>query len=182
MVFWDDLGFATNYTVDADIQYPGDGEWMYPEHRVVKPGSDLIGGPQALIHPALAEPWLLVTAFTGLGALYATADPEILCVFEQFERVVFVNVEEPSMQLALDDIYPVRIAASVDQGLLLVSDWSGITAIGVDGVRWRAPNLTYDIHITRADGERIYFRGTDPGESSETRGSLDARTGGVISP
>jgi hypothetical protein len=121
-----------------------------------------------------------VTAFTGLGALYATADPNVLCVFEQFDRVVFVNVEDPSIQMAIDDVYPVRIAGSVDQGLLLVSDWSGITAIGVDGVRWRAPNLTNDIHVTRADGKRIYFRGTDSGESNETRGTIDARTGEVI--
>jgi hypothetical protein len=182
MVFWDDLGFATSYAVDAEPEYPADGRWTYSETRILNPGSDLIGGPQALIHPAHAEPWLLVTAFTGLGALYATADPDVLCVFEQFDRLVFVTVEDPAIQVVIDDVYPVRIAGSVDQGLLLVSDWSGLTAIGVDGVRWRAPNLAYDIHVMRSDGERIYFRGSDPGGSSETRGSLDARTGEVIHP
>ena len=181
MVFWDDLGFVTNYTVDAEIEYPGDGEWGYEQHRLADARSDRVGGPQALIRPAHGDPWLLTTAFAGLGALYATADPDVICVFEQFDRIVLVNVSEPTIQMTMDDVYPVRIAASVDQGLLLVCDWNGITAIGNDGVRWRAPDLIYDLHVTRADGDRIYFRGTHPGESVEARGSIDARTGGVIS-
>lgn len=180
MVFWDDLGFATNYTVDPGPEYPGNGSWDYPEHRIFKPGSDLVGGPQALIRPEHADPWLLVTGFTTLGALYATADPDVICVFEQFDRVVFVNVRDPATQALIDDVYPVRIAAAIDEGLLLVCDWNGITAIGVDGVRWRAPDLIYDLHVTRADGDRIYFRGTVPGESVEARGSLDAPTGDII--
>ena len=182
MVFWDDLGFATNYAVDPGLEYPGDGSWDYPEHRIIKPGSDLVGGPQALIRPEQADPWLLVTGFTNLGALYATADPDVICVFEQFDRIVFVSVSEPTIQMTMDDVYPVRIAASVDQGLFLVCDWNGITAIGVGGVRWRAPDLIYDLHVTRADGDRIYFRGTAPGESVEAHGALDARTGDVMFP
>jgi hypothetical protein len=179
MVFWDDLGFATNYSVDSDLEYPGDGSWDYPERRILKPGSDLLGGPQALIRPAQAEPWLLVTGFTSLGALYGTADPEVICVFEQFDRLVFVNVRDPAMQANIDDLYPVRIAAAVDEGLLLVCDWNGITAVATDGVRWHAPDLIYDLHVTRADGDRIYYRGTDP-VGRKTRGSVDARTGNVI--
>jgi hypothetical protein len=111
MVFWDDLGFATNYAVDAQLEFPGDGAWDYPERRILRPGSDLIGGPQALIRPRNAEPWLLVTGFTGLGAIYATADPDVLCVFEQFSRATFVNVRDPDVQTTPDDLYPVRIAS-----------------------------------------------------------------------
>jgi hypothetical protein len=181
MVFYDDLGFATNYTVDANLEYPGDGKWDYPERRVFKPGSDLVGGPQALIRPTDADAWLLVTGFTGLGALYATPDPDLICVFEQFDRVVLVKVFDPSIQMALDGLYPVRIAGSVNQGLLLVGDWTDITAVGLDGVRWRSGRLVLDdLHITRSDGDRIYYRGENFDGSSELRGSLDARTGETV--
>lgn len=183
MVFWDDLGFATNYAVDAEVEYPGDGDWAYSQRRIAKPGSDLVGGPQAIIRPGRGEPWLLVTAFVGLGALYATADPSLLCVFEQFDRVVLVNTEDPSIQVAVDDVQPVRVAASVDQGLLLVCEWSGIVAVAANGVRWRAQALRVDdLKVTRADGDRIYYRGVDPADASEVRGSLDAVTGELIPP
>ncbi len=180
MVFWDDLGFVTNYAVDAELEFPGDGGWDYPERRIHRPGSELIGGPQALIRPGDATPWLLVTGFTTLGALYATADPDVLCVFEQFSRVTFVDVRDPAVQMTVDDLYPVRVAGAVDEGLLLVLDWSGITAIGADGVRWRQPDLAYDIHVTRSDGDRIYFRGGNLEVGAEIRGSLDARTGDLF--
>ena len=182
MVFWDDLGFATNYTVEADLEFPGDGGWDYPERRIVRPGRELIGGPQALVRPVDAAPWLLVSGFTALGALYATSDPNVLCVFEQFGWVTFVDVRRPENQRTWDDVYPVRIAAATDAGVLLVLDWAGITAIGADGVRWRQSDLAYDIHVTRSDGDRIYYRGGNLDIGAEVRGSLDARTGTVINP
>jgi hypothetical protein len=176
MVFWDDLGFATNYSVDAEPEYPGNGEWGFPEHRVLSPASDILGAPQALVRPGgNTGPWLLVTEFATLGALYATPDPDVICVFDQLRRLVFVNVQSPSQQTMAEGIAPVRMAASVDQGLLLVCEWAGITAFGSDGVRWRAPDLVADLHITRADGDRIYYRG-----AGESRGWLDARTGEVL--
>ena len=180
MVFWDDLGFPTNYTVDAELKFPGDGRWDFPERRIVRPGSDLIGGPQALITPRDTPPWRLVTGFMGLGALYATAHAHVLCVFEQFSHVTFVDVRDPAVQMTPDDLYPVRIAGAVEQGVLLVLDWAGITAIGADGVRWRQSDLAYDIHVTRSDGDRIYYRGGNLGVGPEIRGSLDAQTGEVI--
>ena len=180
MVFWDDLGFATNYAVDADPEFPGDGQWDYPQQRIVAPGSELVGGPQALISPRDASPWLLVTGFTGLGALYATADPDVLCVFEQFSRLTFVDARDPRIQTTQDDMYPVRIAAATGVGLFLVLDWDGITAIGNDGVRWRRTGLVYDIHVTRSDGDRIYYRGGNVHVAGDIRGSLDARTGEII--
>jgi hypothetical protein len=180
MVYWDDLGFATNYSVDAELEFPSDGVWAFPERRIATPGSELIGGPQALIRPVDADPWLLVTAFQGLGALYATGDPDVICVFEQFDRLVFVNVNDPGAQV-LADVHPVRVAASVDEGLLLVCDLTGITAIAPDGIHWRSDRLVADdLHITRSDGARIYYRGVGTG-GTEVRGSLDARTGDVIS-
>ncbi|HEX4442018.1 MAG TPA: hypothetical protein VHZ81_00465 [Galbitalea sp.] len=183
MVYWDDLGFPTNYRVDADPEFPGDGHWDYPQRRVFKPNSRLEGGPQALIRPSSSDPWILVTAFSGLGALYATANPDVLCVFEQFERLVLVDVNDPSIQMMVESVYPVRVAASVDQGLLLVSDWTGVTAIGATGVRWITSGLPLDdFKVTRADGDRIYYRGVKPATAIEVRGSLDARTGAIHHP
>jgi hypothetical protein len=175
MVFWDDLGFPTNYSVDADLEYPGNGVWGFAEHRILDPDNGILGAPQALVRPVGAEPWLLVTEFGTLGALYATADPDVICVFDQLRRLVFVDVANPTRQTLAIGIAPVRMAASNDQGLLLVCDWAGIAAFGAEGVRWRATELVADLHVTRADGDRIYYRG-----AGETRGVLDARTGAII--
>ncbi len=180
MVHWDDLGFATNYTVDDEIEYPGDGQWGMPIHELAGGRSVPTPGPVAIIRPTEGEPWVLAAGFAGVAGLYGTPDPFRFCAFERFGRVVLVDIRNPSDQVELA-IYPVRISASIDQGLLLVCDWQSVTAIGAEGIRWKSAELVSDdLHITRARGDRIDYRGNNHSVVGAVTGSLDARTGEVV--
>jgi hypothetical protein len=179
MAFWDDLGFDTNYTVDADPEYPGDGEWRMPVVELSGGASLPTPGPVAVLHPAVGEPWVLSVGFSGLCQLFGSPDPDTICVVERFARFAMINVHTREQREQVG-VSPVHVAAAPEFGLLLVAGHTSITAIGLDGIRWTAGGLVdEDIHITRSDGDRVYFRGlTFDGESvREVRGSIDARTG-----
>jgi hypothetical protein len=174
------LGFAAEYSVEEDPEYPSDGAWDFREVRVGATGATLIGGPQALIRPSTGEPWYLVTSFAHFGELFASPDPHRICVFEQFERAVLVDTRRPERQTPLD-VYPVRIASSVEHGLLLICSWIDITALASDGIRWRTKRLVLDdLHIERVRGDQIECRGAALGSATPARMTIDARTGEVI--
>ena len=182
MVFWDDLGFATNYTVDATPEYPGDGVWSYRDVFVGLPGDLRSVGPQALIEPMSGEPWLLRAGFSELGALYGHPDPSIICLFERHVRVTLINTLEPNQQILIDD-QPVSIASVIDEQLLLVGGWAHVAAYGTDGLNWTSAQLfDDDLHIRRTDNGRIVCRGLRAGNLVPVEVTLDARTGEVIQP
>ena len=138
--------------------------------------------PIAIIRPNNGDPWVLSAGFFDLGQLYGSPDPNALCVVERYDRVVFVDVKT-HRQIDQGVVYPVHVAAALDHGLLLIADSDSIIALGPDGPRWTAKSLVLDdLHITRSDGDRIYFRGFDVNGVDQLRGSLDARTGEVIQP
>ncbi|HEY1530527.1 MAG TPA: hypothetical protein VGF80_06910 [Galbitalea sp.] len=131
--------------------------------------------PVAIIRPSGAEPWVLSAGFNGVGGLYGTPSPDHLCVVALPDRVVWVEARTGNhIDLGLT---PVRVAGNVDHGLLLIGDWHGITAIGADGIRWESaiPEVE-DLHITRSDGDRIYYRGMT-WNGTEVLGSVDSATG-----
>jgi hypothetical protein len=180
MVFWDDLGLATNYTVDAEVEYPGDGVWGIEQVRIAGMSGALAAGPQALIRPALREPWLLVAGFPELGSLYASADPGALCMVSRFDRAVLINTEEPSVQTLIHD-NPVSVASSLDHGLLLIADFWTISAFDSTGLRWQSKQLVEDdLHIRRTDGDWIVCRGAGVDPAHPVEVTVDARTGDVI--
>lgn len=179
-MFYDGLGFPADYTVDADIEYPGDGNWGMPVVEVSGGPTLPTPSPVAIIRPVGAEPWVLAAGFSGVGALYGAPDPAQVCVVDRYDRVVFVNVRTRDQQ-DQGVRHPVHVAAAVDYGLLLIAEADAITAIGADGIRWRAAGLVgADLHITRSDGERVYFRGVGFGYIGQLRGSLDTRTGALF--
>jgi hypothetical protein len=101
-------------------------------------------------------------------------------VVERFDRVVLANTRT-RQQRDQGIRNPVHVAAAHDHGLLLIAEASSITAIGADGIRWTSTALVGDdLHITRSDGDRIYFRGFDLNGVDQVRGSLDAATGEII--
>jgi hypothetical protein len=123
---------------------------------------------------------VLSAGFFGLGQLFGSPDPDELCVVERFDRVVLANTRT-RQQRDQGIRNPVHVAAALDHRLLLIAEASSITAIGVDGIRWTSTALVGDdLHITRSDGDRIYFRGFDLNGVDQVRGSLDAATGEVI--
>lgn len=176
MVLWDDLGFATDYEIDPDPEYPGDGDWGMPEYRLTGDG---FGGPQAIVRPAGGQSWVLAYEFRMPGAFFGTPRPDVLCVFEQYGGLIFVNVHDPT-SVVFTDVQAIRVAANVQAGLLLATDGYSIVGIGAEGLRWQTGDLlSGDLHITRATRDRIYFRGLEAG--GEVRGSVDAATGARLS-
>jgi hypothetical protein len=134
-------------------------------------------GPIAIIRPSDGEPWALSASVVGVVELYATADPQVVCVAEQFEELYLVDVRDPGSAVRLG-VPPVRVRAAIDHGLLLVTDFTRIHAVGPTGIAWRSEELvTDDLKITRADGDVINFRGLGGDYEIEVRGVVDARTG-----
>jgi hypothetical protein len=174
------LGFNTEYSVEEDPEFPSDGVWDHRQVRVENPNSSLVGGPQALIRPTTGEPWYLVASLAQFGELYATPDPYRVCLFEQYERAVLIDTRSPEIQEELS-VYPVRIVSAVEHGILLVCSWTDLTAVGIEGIRWRSVRLVADdLHVERVRGDRIECRGYAIGSAAPARLTLDARTGEVI--
>ena len=181
MVFYDDLGFATNYTVDAEIEYPGDGDWGIEQINVDGMRGYLAAGPQALIRPKIREPWLLAADLPELGSLYGSSDPDAICLVSRFDRAVLIDTEKPSLQTTIHD-YPVSVASVLDHGLLLIADYWAITAYDSWGLRWESKQLVADdLHIRRTDGDWIVCRGAGTNPAHPLEITVDARTGEVIS-
>jgi hypothetical protein len=180
MVFWDDLGFDTNYTVDVDIEYPGDGQWGMPVVELISGPTLPTPAPVATIRSAHGREWVLSAGFTGIGDIFGSPDPDSFCVVERYGRVIWMNAETLD-QRDQGRFDPVHVAAAADYGLLLLAGPNSIAAIGTDGVRWTASNLVAeDLHITRSDGRWVYYRGLGFNSVDEIRGSLDVRTGTII--
>jgi hypothetical protein len=138
--------------------------------------------PIAIVHPKDADPFVLAAAFVGVGALYATADPCCLCVFERYAEAVLIDTRHPDVQRELT-VYPVGVFAALDEQLLLVHGETSVLAVGIDGVKWESADLfTDDLHIRRTDNGRIVCRGWNYNVSSTApvEVTLDARTGKVI--
>jgi hypothetical protein len=181
MVFWDDLGFATDYRVEPEPEYPGDGEWRYRDVFVGLHDDLRSVGPQALIEPLSGEPWLLRAGFSGLGALYGHPNPSIICLFERYARVTLINTQDPGQQALIDE-QPVSVASAVDEQLLLIGGWAHVTAYDSEGPKWTsAPLFDDDLHIRRTDNGRIVCRGHRPESLAPVEVTLDARTGEVMS-
>jgi hypothetical protein len=161
--------------VEEDPEYPGNGDWGMPTFEV---GAG--GAPVAVIRPADGDPWLLSTKFDSVGTLYATPNPDLVCVMDRLREPAMVDVVDPAKQFSLD-IAPVRAAAAIDEQLLLFADWQTVTAWGVDGIRWVSePIFEYDLHIGRTDNGRIVCTGANYAATARWEVTLDAATGRVI--
>jgi hypothetical protein len=177
MVFWDDLGFRTNYEVEADLDYPGDDGWTHP---IVLVGNELGAGPIAEIIPSDEPTWLLSAELVGVVGLYGCPDPDRLCLVERGKRAVLVRAAAPHDQLELP-ITPTRISAVHDPSLLLITEVETVAAFAADGSRrWRSRPIAFDLHILRTDNGRIVCRGFARDGATNVIATLDAETGAYL--
>ena len=172
MVFFDELGFRANYEVDDEPEYPGDGIWDIPEFTIRGTA------PVAIVRPHARDPWLLATKFDSIGGLYATPDPDLLCVLDRGRLPILVDVRDPTRRIALD-LAPIRVASALDEKLLLFAESQRVTAWAADGIRWVSePVVADDLKFKRTDNGRIVCVGVDNYEFVEV--VLDASTGRPI--
>jgi hypothetical protein len=178
MVYWDDLGFATGYTVDAEPEYPADGDWGVPEVRLLKSFGSLLGAPLAVIRPIDAEPWLLSASIAEWGALYGSPNPHEIYFLDRFLALIRADVRRPTEYLEIDTL-PIHISASVQQGLLLVAGQFDLDAFDEDGLRWRSERLFLDdLQVVRTFRDRIVCSGSSMA-GPQVEVVLDAATGAV---
>jgi len=177
MVYWDDLGFETAYTVDPEPEYPGDGDWRMPALGVSDEGP---GAPIAVIRPTDREPWLLSVRVSTVGEIYGAPDPHQICLARRFEPPVVLDVRDPARQVSVD-IDAIHVAAAVDEGLILFADWNSVTAWDGRDIRWRSGQLVeYDLHFRRTGHGRIVCVGTDYESVRRFEVTLDAVTGSTL--
>jgi hypothetical protein len=177
MVYWDDLGFTTAYTVDPEPEYPGDGAWGMIARGVN--GEDP-GAPIAVIRPTDLKPWLLTARVPTVGELYGSPDPHQICIARRFEQPVMLDVRDPGRQDSVD-IGAIHVAAAVDEGLILFADWDSVTAWDGRDIRWSTdPIVQYDLHFRRTGHGRIVCVGTDFESTKRFEVTLDAATGAIV--
>ncbi len=181
-MLFDDLGFAADYSVDTELEYPGDGNWGFPEFRVRANGSSF-GGPRAIIRPTGGEAWVLVSDLSDIGAIYATPNPRMLCLVDRFSTAITIDVDDPADQTVLDVARPMSVAGAPDVELLFIGDDARVTAFGLHGLQWQSEALfDDDLRIRRTDNERVLCRGWNYTLSTTApiEVTLDAHTGEVI--
>jgi len=128
--------------------------WGLPEFAV-RGG----GAPVAVIRPNGVEAWVLATKFDSIGAIYATPDPDLVCVMDRLRSPILVDVRDPAKQASLP-IAPVRVAAALDEQFLLFADWQKVTAWGVGGIRWVSEPIygateRYEVTLDAATGSLV---------------------------
>jgi hypothetical protein len=177
MVYWDDLGFDTNFTIDADLEYPGDDAWSHPRVLV---GDELGAGPIAEIAPAEDATWLLAADLTGVTGLYGCPDPDAVCLVTRGVSAVLVGAARPHTQTRLN-VTPTRVAAAHEPSLLLFTEIDSVSASKADGTRlWRSKAIALDLHILRTDNGRIVCRGFGLDGSTTVVATLDAASGAFL--
>lgn len=181
-MIWDDLGFRTEYAVDPEPDYPGDGVWTSRQVSIAGTNSVLARGAVALVTPDDSNPWLLDAEIPQVGGLYGTPHPSALLYFDRFTRAVIIDVRDPDAQTELE-FRPVSVAMARDEQLLLIGGADRVLAWGVNGIAWVSEAvMDADLHIRRTDNGRIVCRGTRLGDSipSTAEVTLDASTGRIL--
>lgn len=130
--------------------------------------------------PTSGEPWIGVFArehSSGLLALYSCPSRTHFLVVAG-GRGYLCNAEDPrrSSEVPCYPIAGVHVAA--EAGLLLLNDFTTVTALGRDGVAWKTGRISWDgITFDRVDAMEAEGRASDP-TGPARRFVIDLGTGG----
>jgi hypothetical protein len=177
--------FAAAYEVEPEPEFPGDGEWGCPVYGYAADGvvsSDFEsrwGAPTVLrVTTQSGTESVLMFAAGGLGGesgIFACPAPEDLCVVAAGQAYL-VDTRMPEGDAVVLRSDTQEVVPLPHEGLLLLSGFQNIVAVGINGVVWRSPRLAHDgLHVDYARAGRIFCHAEDMSGWFELE--VDAATG-----
>ena len=162
------MAFPHNYEAELLQEFPG-----FPSagtaQRFYFPGGVEAGGRDGLIVrvvPELGNAWVGIFAFgkesrRGVSGLYTCPQSDWICVVASGQGY-WVNVHDPT-DTELVPLTPILGVLPVpSEGLLAFYDFTRLIALGVGGVAWKTPSLSWDgLEEVRAIGGVICGKAWD---------------------
>lgn len=175
-----DLSFAQNYEAEVVSEIGGGGFARY-----FYPGASRDGGHDGVnvrIRPRGKSAWLATFSFgpksksTATG-LYPCPQSDHLCVVSR-GRACWVNTRNPEC-FGVIPLTPIQgVFAVASSGLLVFHDFSRFAGLGVNGVAWKTPSLSWDgFRGVRVDGTGVTGEAWDSPQDKWIRFSIDTRSG-----
>jgi hypothetical protein len=113
-------------------------------------------------------------AITGV---FSYPDPGLLCAITGGQGYI-VDVFEPASWMHMDPIPITQTAESQPAGLLLIADFTTVTAYGSEGRRWRTARLSWDgIELSGTTAKELHGLGWNAPRDEWVEFVVDLATG-----
>jgi len=189
---FDDLGFANDFELELEPEFPGDGDWSDSTRGFSTDGGSGVflesrwGAPTIVrIRPARVPPW--TASFPGgsigssLSGFFGVPSADhLLVVADGWGAIVDVRSPAAPAEILGHQVHQVHQVVRVpDEDIVLLSGLCDVTAVGRDGRLWRSPRLFLDeLQIVRVEREQILCSGYSMGTSEAI---IDLRSGEKLS-
>jgi len=135
--------------------------------------------------PWEAEPWVgyfnkCTNDPNAVTGVFSHPDPNAICVISGGQAFI-VDVTDPQNWQALPPIPVMCIADVPEAGLIILCDYTNMTAYGRDGFAWRSKRLSYDgLRLASVNGTTIRGFAWSAPEGREIEVQVDAQTGAHV--
>jgi len=177
-----DFTFPRDYEVkvleSAPLPHPVEKLYHFPLE--VEEGEH--NGAYLRVQPANGAAWngLFVVGFESpevVNAICSCPHPDWLAVVAG-GYAYLVNAPDPGKWLFLEQRPVMDVRSLSDQGLMLFTGFTAITAVGRDGVLWTTERLSWDgVKITGVEGKLVRGLGWDANSDKEIAFEVDLATG-----
>jgi hypothetical protein len=114
------------------------------------------------VEPEAAPEWVGYFEAGGLGGIdgvFACPNPVELCAVAQGQPYV-IDIQDPSKCWRPEVSPVIQVEASPEAAVLVLADFTELSAIGGDGIRWESGRLCLDgLKIQRVSGSEIHCQG-----------------------
>ena len=177
--------FGAGYTALPSPEFPGDGRWQQPVYAYDRSGAvasqpnERWGPPFVIkIQPLDRPPWVGVFSSGGLGGVrsaFACPRTSDLCVVVDGLAYV-VDVGKPALGALVVADQVRQVVAEVKPPRLFLATWTGIAALGPEGLEWRESRIALDGLQIQATSPYLLC-GVDDLKGGTDQVSLDPATG-----
>lgn len=180
-----DPSFSHSYRVEEVGEFPGTGKFNAPVFFIPTPKLHREhNGLWLRVIPSSGKTWIGVFAFdhasrAGISRVLSSPQANRVCVISGGNAFV-VNVDNPEQWEKIPAMPALDVRSIPQLGLLIFTDFTGLTAYGISGLAWCSPRVCCDgLKITNISEDAIEGTGYDPRNSSnrESRFVVDPKTG-----
>jgi hypothetical protein len=175
-----DTSFPAHYSAELSPELPGTGDWKVREYFFPMGYKPKAVGYHLVIRVHGADlGWIgHFPAESAQAAIWSMPDSGAMLVVAG-DDAYYLPVREPEKCIALG-IYGATVTSVAEQGIVIVTSFTGVLAIDRSGVRWRLADLFVDdTRVVSVDDKRVILTGYDyarpDGEGKHI--SIDINTG-----